>query len=109
MSKKQEYPKYAVVRDTREKEGQGWHFPYSPRCAGTVIKKLDEGDYSLLGFEKLVTIERKGSVTEFCANLTQDRFIVPFDPSKPASDQSEIVRLESIQWPYILLEFEVDE
>ncbi len=103
------YSKYTVIRDTREQAGKGWQFPLSERCAGTLVKKLDEGDYSILGLEKLFIIERKGSVSEFCGNLTQDRFMAPFDTSKPMDKQSEMVRLETIQWPFILLEFEVDD
>lgn len=104
-----EYSKYTVVRDTREKVDQGWIFPVSERCAGTLTQKLDVGDYSLLGFEKLVTIERKGSVSEFCGNLTQTRFVGEYDPAKEIDKQSEFLRLELIQWPFILLEFEVDD
>jgi len=104
-----EYAKYTVVRDTREKVDQGWHFPESERCAGTLIQKLDVGDYSLLGFEKLVTIERKGSVSEFCGNLTQSRFVGEYIEGKELDKQSEILRLEGIQWPFILLEFEIDD
>ena len=109
MSGKREYSKYTVVRDTREKFGQGWKFPASERCAGTLMRKLDVGDYSLLGFEKLVTIERKGSVSEFCGNLTQDRFIAPFDENKTLDKQSEFVRLEAVHWPFILLEFTIED
>lgn len=101
--------KYTVIRDTREQHDHGWYFPPSERCAGTLTQKLGEGDYSILGFEKLVTIERKGSVSEFCGNLTQERFIGEFKEGKPLNKQSEIIRLEAIQWPFILLEFTVDD
>lgn len=101
--------KYTVVRDTREKEGQGWVFTPNERCAGTVIKKLGVGDYSLEGYENLFTIERKGSVAEFCANLNQDRFIADFNPNKTSDKQSEFNRLQTIVYPYILLEFEVSD
>lgn len=103
------YSKYTVVRDTREKLEQGWHFDESDRCAGTINKKLDSGDYSLLGFESLVTLERKGSINEFCTNLTQERFIGNYDPSKEMDKQSEMVRLELIKWPFLLLEFTIDD
>ena len=102
-------PKMTVVRDTREKVDQGWTFPLSDACAGTIVKKLDTGDYSLLGFENLITIERKGCVAEFCGNLTQARFIGKYDPHKSLAEQSEIVRLEQITWPFILLEFTIED
>lgn len=101
--------KYTVVRDTREKEGQGWVFSPNERCAGTVIKKLDVGDYALEGYESLFVIERKGSVSEFCANLNQERFVGDFDKFKFAKKQSEINRLQVIQYPYLLLEFTVED
>jgi len=104
-----EYSKYTVIRDTREQGENGWFFDPSQRCAGTLIKKLDSGDYSLLGFESLISIERKGSVAEFCGNLTQDRFVSDYDPSKELNKQSEIVRLQTIKWSFILLEFEMDD
>lgn len=104
-----EYPKYTVVRDTREKEGHGWTFPSSTRCTGTLVQKLDVGDYSLLGFEKLFTIERKGSIMEFCSNLMEKRFMADYNPSKKPNQQSEFVRLEFIKWPFMLLEFTVED
>ena len=100
---------YAVIRDTREKPDQGWMFPKTELCSGTIIQKLDSGDYSISGLEAYVSIERKGSVNEFCTNLTQERFVGPYDPAKPLDKQSEIVRLEGIRWPFILLEFTVED
>ena len=101
--------KYRVVRDTREKIDQGWMFIESERCSGTRVEKLDVGDYSLSGFEKLVTIERKGSVSEFCGNLTQERFVGSYDPKKSFDKQAEFIRLEAITWPFIILEFTLEE
>lgn len=101
--------KYTIVRDTREKDEKGWWFTPSQRCLGTQEEKLDVGDYSIQGLEKVITIERKGSVAEFCGNLTQARFVAPYDEGKPLAKQSEFVRLEAIQYPFIILEFDVDE
>lgn len=101
--------KYTIVRDTREKEEKGWWFTPSERCAGTQEEKLDVGDYSIKGLEKFVTLERKGSVAEFCGNLTQPRFVAPYDSKKELNKQSELVRLEAIAYPFIILEFEVDD
>jgi hypothetical protein len=104
-----EVTKYTIVRDTREKELKGWWFTPSERCAGTQEEKLDVGDYSIKGLEKFFTIERKGSVAEFCGNLNQARFVGEYVPDKPLNKQSEFVRLEAITHPFIILEFDVDE
>lgn len=84
--------RYTVIRDTREKAGQGWSFSHSTRCTGTKEQKLNTGDYSLLGYEDLFTIERKGSVNEFAGNITQKRF------------QNEIERLMEFKYRFIIIE-----
>lgn len=87
--------RYTVVRDTREKVGQGWSYSSSTSCAGTIEKKLNTGDYSLVGYEDLLTIERKGSVTEFAQNIVQARF------------EKELERLTKFKYKYIILEFAI--
>jgi hypothetical protein len=88
--------KYTVIRDTREQEGQGWFFDRKDRCLGTQVCKLDTGDYSLVGYEKVFTIERKGAVAEWAKNLCEKRF------------ERELQRMEQIEMPFILLEFDMD-
>lgn len=83
-------PKIVIVRDSREKEGYGWRFP------NMVIKKLDTGDYSVEGFEQTITIDRKGSASEFVGNLYQKRF------------ERELERMSTFKYAVILLEFELD-
>lgn len=51
--------KFTIVRDTREQEGKGWQFNASKNCTGVVREKLDVGDYSIKGMEKIICIERK--------------------------------------------------
>jgi hypothetical protein len=85
--------KYHVIRDTREKVGQGWSFRTSQYCEGTRTTKLDTGDYSLAGYEDVFTIERKGSVTEFAKNITQKRF------------ENELERMRKFVWSFVFLEF----
>jgi ERCC4-type nuclease len=49
--------KIPVVIDTREQEGHAWEFNtdhFSP-----ISKKLNTGDYSILGYEDIITVERK--------------------------------------------------
>lgn len=69
-------PEFTVIRDTREQKG--WTFDpqefSSQTCAGTIISKLDTGDYTLLNYEKVLCIERKGGVAEIATNLFDDRF-----------------------------------
>ena len=94
-------PKYVVVRDTREKENQGWTWNKSKYCAGTVTRKLDTGDYTLeldgKCMSNYVTIERKGSISEWAKNVTEARF------------ERELERLDGIQYPWILLEFNMTD
>ena len=86
--------KYVVIKDTREQEG--WVFTTSGSCSGTISEKLDTGDYSIVGYESIFTIERKGSISEFAKNLVQDRF------------EREMERMQDIKHSYILLEFTMD-
>lgn len=85
--------KYTVIKDTREKEGEGWSWNPSPYCLGTVRDTLKTGDYSLRGYENIVVIERKGSVSEWAKNITEERV------------ERELQRLEEVKYPFILLEF----
>jgi hypothetical protein len=92
-----QYDPYTVVRDTREKEDKGWIFNQSGYCAGTVERTLDTGDYTIHGYDKHLSVERKGSVVEFAANLIQDRF------------EKELQRLHEYPWRYVILEFEMND
>ena len=89
--------KYTVLRDTREKEGQGWNFAPSKYCDGTIDRALPTGDYTILGCEATFVIERKGSIAEFAGNLYENRFI------------RELERLRSFTHAYIVLEFTLDD
>ena len=84
---------YVVVRDTREQEGEGWWWPASKYCAGTVRDTLPTGDYTLRGYEEMLIIERKGSISEWAKNINEARV------------ERELERMESIRFPFILLEF----
>jgi hypothetical protein len=88
---------YLVIRDTREKEDQGWSWRKSKYCAGTVAQKLDTGDYSLQGMENYLVIERKGSISEWAKNVTEARF------------ERELERMDAIQHAWILLEFNMTD
>ncbi len=86
---------YTVIRTKNEQ--LGWSFAPSDRCLGTIPGTLKTGDYSLVGYEKLFVIERKGSSGEFAQNVVQDRF------------EKELVRLEEFVHPFIILEFTLEE
>jgi len=85
--------RFIVIRDNREKQGKGWKFSSSKYCGGTQPGTLKTGDYSMLGYENILTIERKGSVIEFANNLIQERFY------------RELDRMEEIRYTFIILEF----
>ncbi len=83
--------KYTIVKDSREK--LGWNFTPDDFVQEMRIANLKTGDYSILGYENILSVERKGKITEFASNLIQDRFI------------RELERLEEIRYPFIILEF----
>jgi len=86
---------YTVCRDSREQ--QGWTFSGNVYCAGTLIKGLKTGDYSLLGLEETFSIERKRNTAEFAQNIIQKRF------------ENEMKRMETIPHSYLILEFTLND
>lgn len=94
-------PPYTVVKDTREQNGftfersTGKHMV----CKGMVVRKLDTGDYSILGLEDKLCIERKASVSEIAINLGKDkrRFL------------DEIERMKDFEFKFIILEFSLED
>ena len=85
-----------IKRETREKDNHGWYFPNQKKFQ-VVDTKLDTGDYTIAGFEKDFIIERKGSLSEFASNVNQARF------------HNELERLETFRWPFIILEFTMED
>lgn len=92
-------PSYMVIRDTREKEGHGWDFVNNenkkrpPSCLGTISQTLTNGDYSLVGYEDIVTIERKKNFSELWTNY-QER----------AKFEEKMGRLSQVKYPFLLIE-----
>jgi hypothetical protein len=92
-------PRYVVVRDTREKEGHGWTFEAHsskrrpPNCDGMVEQKLDTGDYSLVGYEDILSIERKRNFSELWGNLAEKDRI-----------EDEMSRMADIKYAYMIIE-----
>lgn len=75
-------PSYTIIRDTREAPGHGWFWDKNtnpkqrpPICGGTIIKTMKTGDYTLLGYEDVLCIERKISYAELWGNYAErERF-----------------------------------
>jgi len=85
--------RFTVIRDTREKKDHGWWFDENAYCAGTLVTKVEIGDYTIQDMEHLLCIERKESVAEFAKNCGEKRF------------HKELERMSSFQHPFLLLEF----
>ena len=83
-----------IIRDTREKVGY-WDFSFYGHEEH--ISKLDTGDYSLIGYEHIICIERKKSVYEIAINVGKDskRF------------EAELERMKEFKYKYLILEFSV--
>lgn len=80
-----------VLRDTREKDP--WPVENSSFVANVIDITLPTGDYTLKGYEEMLCIERKKSITEFANNVVQDRFV------------NELVRMQTFKYRYLILEF----
>ena len=82
---------FTIIIDTREQIP--WEFGFH----NTAKKKLDTGDYSIEGFENILAIERKKSVSEIATNLSEPRF------------KDVLERLSKINHAYMVFEFSLDE
>ena len=94
-AKKKTVNKYTVIKDTREQDG--WFFSSYDKCAGMEIGTLHTGDYTMKGFEDVVCIERKASVSEIAMNLGRKK--KPF--------QEEMERMRDFQFSFLILEFDM--
>lgn len=93
MSKK--LPRYEVLRDTREQTG--WWFEEDDQCFGTTQTTLPTGDYTLKGLETVLSVERKGCIAEFAANINEKRF------------DAELDRLDEFDHAFLLLDFNPED
>jgi|LauGreDrversion4_2_1035121.scaffolds.fasta_scaffold00486_3 ERCC4-type nuclease len=85
------YNNFKVIIDTREQ--QPWEFE---RIA-YANRKLDTGDYSVEGYENLLCIERKKSVSEIANNVTEKRF------------KDVIERMKQYKYSFLILEFDLED
>jgi len=90
-------PDYTVAKDTREK--QGYHFSHFNNCLGMIEKKLDTGDYTIVGLEDKICIERKASVEELAINLGHQKY----------QFLNEIERMRTFEHKFLILEFSLDD
>jgi len=90
-------PPFTVIKDTREQDG--YFFSEFNTCAGMIDQKLDTGDYSILGMEDKICIERKGCVEELAVNLGQ----------KKHAFLAEVERMDSFPHKFIVLEFSLED
>lgn len=82
---------FNIIIDTREQNP--WEFGNHT----TSRLKLDTGDYSIEGMEKLLSIERKQSVSEVANNITEKRF------------PNFLERLSLIPHRFMLFEFDLQD
>lgn len=82
---------FTIIIDTREQ--MPWEFGFHT----TSKQKLDTGDYSIMGFETIFTIERKRSVSEIANNISESRF------------KDVLKRMGQIPHSFMLMEFSLDE
>lgn len=88
-----------VIVDTREQ--RPLMFPKvvviggKGRLVKVVSRKLDAGDYALAGAEDVCVVERKGSISEICKNMSC------FDSAR---QNSSFERLAKVRHPVILVE-----
>lgn len=97
MATREEVQRYTVIRDTREQKDNGWTFPASKTCEGTVIQTMKTGDYTVVGYESVLCIERKADTSEVVMNMFQKRF------------KRELERLEEFKHPFLVCEFTLQD
>lgn len=88
---------YTIIKDTREQSG--YHFRQYDTCEGMIEKKLDTGDYSIVGLEDKICIERKGCIEELALNLGQ----------KKKTFMKEIERMKAYEHKFLVLEFDLQD
>jgi len=98
MAKSKE-PHFTVIKDTREQKGHHFDEDAKNRCAGMVVQTMKTGDYTLLGFEDKLCIERKASVEELSINLGKE--------SRPF--RREIDRMAEFPHRFLILEFDLED
>lgn len=95
-------PEFWIQRDTREHDTRGWFWkeevkkPGLCRVLGTIEECISAGDYTIKGLEDKVVIERKTGFSELFGNMSPKENKIRFE--------KEMIKLESVQHKYILIE-----
>ena len=87
-----QYVDFTIIVDTREQH------PWELKHYTTASRKLDTGDYSVEGFENILCIERKYSISEFVNNMGEKRFKDVLERMQPYQ-YSFIIKYNSISSP----------
>ncbi len=93
-------PSITIIRDTREQKG--WDFepeeklPGKVQCLGTIETTLDAGDYSILGYEDEIVIERKQGFCELFGNMSPKEHKERFE--------REMEKLRNVRYKYLIVE-----
>jgi ERCC4-type nuclease len=84
---------FDIIVDTREQQP----LEFNSDCIGHIHnQKLDTGDYSIMGLEDVLFIERKASVIEFYGNISQKRF------------WNELDRTPGFKYKYMIMQFDAE-
>ena len=86
-----QYVDFTIIVDTREQH------PWELKHYTTASRKLDTGDYSVEGFENILCIERKYSISEFVNNMGEKRF------------KDVLERMQPYQYSFIIMEFNFND
>ena len=86
-----------LIVDSREKKP--WNFDSDPEFASILVQKLEVGDYSILGLEKEICIERKLSADELYVNFSTKEHRERF--------RREMERFRDVTHRFIIIEEEL--
>lgn len=88
--------KPSLIIDSREK--QPWSFDGDDAFEEVIVRKLDAGDYSLVGLEDIVSIERKASADELLNNFMTNKKRI----------YAEIDRMKDYRFKFIIIEQDLE-
>lgn len=88
--------KLLPVLKTDSRERRPFDFSGDPDFAGSITEKLDAGDYTIVGLENLISIERKASADELLNNFA----------TKASRERlcREMERFQAIKYKFIVIE-----
>lgn len=86
-----------LLADSREKK---WVWGFGEYEVNVEKRALKTGDYTILGYENDIVIDRKKSPSEIAQNFTGKDYI---------RFQKELIRMQSFKEAYFLLEFTLDD